>query len=226
MGSQAAEKSLDSVTHIVLAQILPNGSIGEKYVLDRPGMIAGRLQGDIYLPDDPLIAQEHARFTQLGEAAFVEDLGSPQGIFLRLRKPHHLKDGDMILVGRQKFRFDAKGASSSQPKVREEAGQSGDSAGEGPRLVRLDKQDEDAGEYPLREEVTLIGHTKGTYTFPADDYMSGSHARLTLRDGQVTLEDENSTNGTFIRIRKRLLASVGETLLIGSQRLKITKEEG
>ena len=55
--------------------------------------------------------------------------------------------------------------------------------------------------------------------------MSGTHARLTLRDGQVTLEDASSTNGTFIRIRKRLLASVGETLLIGSQTLRITKEE-
>jgi serine/threonine protein kinase/pSer/pThr/pTyr-binding forkhead associated (FHA) protein len=213
MGSQAAEKSLDSVMRIVLVQILPNGSIGEKYVLDRPGMIAGRLSGDIYLPDDPLIAQEHARFTQLGEAAFVEDMGSPQGIFLRLRKPHTLKDGDVILVGRQKFRFDAKGASGDSP------------AGGGPRLVRLDRQDEEAGEYPLREEVTVIGHSKGTYTFPADDWMSGSHARLTLRNGQVVLEDEKSTNGTFVRIRKRLLASVGETLLIGSQSLRITKEE-
>jgi pSer/pThr/pTyr-binding forkhead associated (FHA) protein len=72
----------------------------------------------------------------------------------------------------------------------------------------------------------LIGHTKGTYTFPADDYMSGTHARFTLRDGQVVLEDEKSTNGTFVRIRKRLLASVGEILLIGSQSLRITKEEG
>jgi serine/threonine protein kinase/pSer/pThr/pTyr-binding forkhead associated (FHA) protein len=213
MGSQAAEKSLEGGIHIVLAQVLPNGSVGEKYVLDRPGMIAGRLQGDIYLPDDPLIASEHARFTQLGEAAFVEDLGSPQGIFLRLRKPHHLKDGDMILVGRQKFRFEASGGS-------------GDAAAAGsPKLVRLDKLDQDSGEFLLREEVTVIGHAEGTYTFPADDYMSGTHARLTLRDGQVTLEDANSTNGTFVRIRKRLLASVGETLLIGSQRLMITKEE-
>lgn len=210
MGSQAAEKALEGVTRIVLAQILPNGSTGEKYILERPGMIAGRLCGDIYLPDDPLIAAEHARFTQLGEAAFVEDLGSPRGIYLRLRKPHQLKDGDLFLAGRQKFRFDAKAPSASAV---------------GPRLVRLDWQDEDAGEYPLREEVTVIGHSKGTYTFPADDYMSGTHARLTLRDGQVTLEDANSTNGTFIRIRKRLLASVGETLLIGSQTLRITKEE-
>ncbi len=203
MGSQPVEKSADSVTRIVLAQILPNGSIGEKYILDRPGMIAGRLRGDIYLPDDPLIAQEHARFTQLGEAAFVEDLGSPQGIFLRLRKPHQLKDGDVMLVGRQKFRFDAAG----------------------PKLVRLDKLDQDADDFPLREDVTVIGHAEGNYTFPADDYMSGTHARLTKRDGKVFLEDQNSTNGTFVRIRKRLLASVGETLLIGSQNLRITKEE-
>ncbi len=209
MGSRPVEKSADSVIHIVLAQILPNGSIGEKYVLDRPGMVAGRLRGDIYLPDDPLIAPEHARFTQLGEAAFVEDLGSPQGIFLRLRKPHQLKDGDIILAGRQKFRFDA--LASSSPAA--------------PRLVRLDKLDQDADEFPLREDVTVIGHAEGTYKFPADDYMSGTHARLTKRDGQVYLEDQKSTNGTFVRIRKRLLASVGETILIGSQTLRITKEE-
>ncbi|HET7840315.1 MAG TPA: FHA domain-containing serine/threonine-protein kinase [Terriglobia bacterium] len=203
MGSRAAEKSEDSVVRIVLAQILPNGSVGEKYILDRPGMIAGRLRGDIYLPDDPLIAPEHARFTQLGEAAFVEDMGSPQGIFLRLRKPHQLKDGDIVLAGRQKFRFDTAG----------------------PRLTRLDREDQDAGEYPLQEDITVIGHTEGTYKFPADDYMSGTHARLTKREGTVFLEDQKSTNGTFVRIRKRLLASVGETLLIGSQTLRITKEE-
>jgi pSer/pThr/pTyr-binding forkhead associated (FHA) protein/tRNA A-37 threonylcarbamoyl transferase component Bud32 len=209
MGSRAAEKSPEGGIHIVLAQVLPNGSLGEKYVLDRPGMIAGRLQGDIYLPDDPLIAAEHARFTQLGEAAFVEDLGSSQGVFLRLRKPHHLKEGDIILVGRQKFRFEASGSGAEST----------------PRLVRLDKLDQDSDEFPLRDEVTVIGRSEGTYKFPADDYMSGTHARLTVRNGQVTLEDANSTNGTFVRIRKRLLATVGETLLIGSLCLRITKEE-
>lgn len=217
MGSLEPEKPRDAAVRLILAQVRPDGSLGQRYILDHPGMIAGRLQGDIYLPDDPLVAAEHARFTQLGEAVFVEDLGSPQGVFVRLRKAHALRHGDVIMLGRQKFRFDAPGVPSS--KAEQPAEQPGC-----PKLVRLNTQNLDGDEYLLRDDVTWIGHSEGTYTFPDDRYMSGTHATITRRDGQVLLEDQESTNGTFLRIRKRTMAAEGDTLLLGTQSLRVTAE--
>jgi pSer/pThr/pTyr-binding forkhead associated (FHA) protein len=39
------------------------------------------------------------------------------------------------------------------------------------------------------------------------------------------LEDLTSTNGTFLRIRKRVLARDGDTLMIGEQVLRVLAEK-
>lgn len=233
LGKEKAEKPAAVGVRFLLAQVRADGSLGERYPLDRPGMIAGRQQGDIRLPNDPLVAPQHARFTQLGDAVYVEDLGSPQGVFVRLREPHPLKEGDVILLGRQKFRLaappaGAPPAETASPKGTRILG-AGRTTGAAaapvpPQLIRLDAENQEGDRYPLKDAETLLGRSQGTYTFPDDHYMSGSHARITLEDGQFVLEDRNSTNGTFIRIRKRLLVRDGDTVLIGAQLLRVVTE--
>ena len=228
LGKAEEEKSAAGV-RFVLAQVRADGSLGERHPLDRPGMVAGRQQGDIRLPDDPLIAPQHARFTQLGDAVYVEDLGSPQGVFVRLRQPHPLKEGDIILLGRQKLCFSssAGGGASAAPSPKGTrvlgAGQSGTLAP--PQLVRLGPDNQEGDRYLLKGKETLLGRSQGNYTFPEDHYMSGSHARITFEDDQFVLEDRGSTNGTFVRIRKRLLVRDEDTLLIGAQLLRVLSEE-
>jgi len=229
LGVSEAAKSLIAGIRFVLVVVRADGSLRERYPLDRPGITAGQ-RGDIRLADDPLVAPAHARFTQLGDAVFVEDLRSPRGVFLRLRELHCLRDGDIILMGSVKLRFvvDASRVPSPEgvsPKRTVVMGAIPAPLVPHPVLVGLDADNHETARYPLRDPETLFGRSEGTYTFSEDHYMSTTHARIKLQNSQYFLEDLGSTNGTFVRIRKRVLVRDGDTLMIGKQLLRVLAEE-
>ena len=66
----------------------------------------GREKGDICFPTDIHLSNPHARFSYADGHLTVEDLDSRNGIFQRLRKPHRLAHGDVILVGKHLLRYD------------------------------------------------------------------------------------------------------------------------
>jgi pSer/pThr/pTyr-binding forkhead associated (FHA) protein len=211
-----------------VVRISPNGSLGKRFPLDHPGIIAGQ-KGEIALTDDPLVAAQHVRFTQLGDGVYVEDLGSPPGVYLWVRESHRLKDGDMFQIGGQRLRFVVNADSSSPTKnlpLDRTAVFTAGSAGlpQTAALLKLNSEDEETEHYELRAAETTLGRSKGTYTFPDDPYLSSMHARIRRNDNQYVLEDLNSTNGTFARIRKRALARDGDTLMIGKQLLRVLAE--
>ncbi|MCA9075804.1 MAG: FHA domain-containing protein [Planctomycetaceae bacterium] len=73
----------------------------------------------------------------------------------------------------------------------------------------------------LRSETTVIGRTAGDIVIPHDPDISGQHARINRRemDGEYVwgLTDLNSTNGTFMRIRRLVLRS-GREFMLGGRR--------
>ena len=92
-------------------------------------------------------------------------------------------------------------------------------------LIRINSNDEEDGRYMLHVAETSFGRAKGTYTFPDDLYMSTAHARIIVKGDQYLVEDLASTNGTFVRIRKRVLTRNGDTLLIGKQLLRVLAQQ-
>ena len=52
----------------------------------------------------------------------------------------------------------------------------------------------------------------------------GRPARLFRGPEGFLLEDQNSTNGSYLRIRKRALVKDGDILLVGGQLLKVVAE--
>jgi pSer/pThr/pTyr-binding forkhead associated (FHA) protein len=210
-----------------LARVCTDGSLGQQYPLDHPGVIAGQ-KGEILLSDDPLVAPQHARLTQLGDGVYVEDLGSPRGVYLWLREPHRLKDGDTFQIGQQRLRFVAHGSDVSFLRKaspdRTMAFFANPAAAQLASLVKLNSKDEETDHYELRGPKTSFGRSKGTYTFPDDPYLSATHAQIKLHESHYFLEDLGSRNGTFARIRKRALARDGDTLMIGKQLLRVLAE--
>jgi hypothetical protein len=71
--------------------------------------------------------------------------------------------------------------------------------------------------YTISSGGIHIGRVEGEVTFPHDGYMSGRHARIVERDGEYFLVDQNSRNGTFIRIRGEIELKPGDTFLVGKQ---------
>ena len=86
---------------------------------------------------------------------------------------------------------------------------------EGARILIL-LPDGDTKSYPLETDLT-IGRDEGDIRLPGDDYLSGTHARVS-RDGErYVLHDLDSTNGTFVRLRSEIPLRPGDYVMVGDQ---------
>lgn len=79
------------------------------------------------------------------------------------------------------------------------------------------------GVFPLRPGDNAIGRGPGNQVVLDDDKVSALHAGIAVRDGQATLADLGSTNGTLLngepvgegtRLRPRDVIQVGNTILV------------
>ena len=77
----------------------------------------------------------------------------------------------------------------------------------------------DGARYELKSGPQSIGRETGEICFPDDPFISPKHARLTLENGQLTVEDLDSENGVFIRIKGPVSLKVGEEFLAGEELL-------
>lgn len=91
-------------------------------------------------------------------------------------------------------------------------------------VLRLIAEGGESGEaFSLNRSETVIGRAQGHLTFEHDGFMSGRHARIVERDGRYFLIDENSRNGTFVRIRGEAELKSGDVFLVGKQVLKFNQ---
>jgi len=71
--------------------------------------------------------------------------------------------------------------------------------------------------YNVAENGIRIGRVEGDVVFTHDGYMSSNHAKVVEREGRFFLIDQNSRNGTFIKIREEIELKPGDTFLVGKQ---------
>ena len=88
-----------------LRLIIDDGKTGEEFELGAETVL-GRVTGDITFPDDDYMSGRHARIVRIGNRFVLADEGSRNGTFIRITGDVELKPGDMILVGKQLFRFE------------------------------------------------------------------------------------------------------------------------
>lgn len=84
-------------------------------------------------------------------------------------------------------------------------------------VVRGDKQE--GLSYHLRASEHEIG-SHGQIQIE-DPYVSPRHANLYYRSGELTLRDENSLNGTYLRIRDKAKLAMGDTFMAGDQVFRV-----
>jgi Domain of unknown function (DUF4388)/FHA domain len=80
------------------------------------------------------------------------------------------------------------------------------------------------GEYPIGTQPEIIvGRSSDLDMVLVEDMVSRRHARIACADGQITIEDLSSTNGTFVNGEKVSRASLkeGDRVLIGTSILKV-----
>ena len=90
-----------------LRQLGPTGVSHDVFHFGREQVVIGREQGDIVFSDDQFMSRRHAQLSLRGTGGQLEDLGSSNGTFVRLREsPHLLAPGDIIRLGNVLLRFE------------------------------------------------------------------------------------------------------------------------
>ncbi len=89
-----------------IRQITPAAITRDVYHLTRPEVVIGRESGDVVFSDDEFMSRRHVQIAFRNGRGHLEDLGSSNGTFLRLRGPHGLSSGDLIRMGDELLRFE------------------------------------------------------------------------------------------------------------------------
>lgn len=183
-------------------------------------MELGRDRGDITFPDDRFLAHQHARIERTDVGAKLILLDRLNGVFRRVLDPISLDDGAVLLLGREVMRFEfvTEEERYAAPLVRHGVALFGSP----PRAPwgRLLQRLASGGVRDIRHLFTprvVIGREEGDIIHNDDAFLSRQHASLTFADGVCTLEDLDSSNGTFIRLTESTIIQTGDQLRVGDQ---------
>jgi pSer/pThr/pTyr-binding forkhead associated (FHA) protein len=210
--------------------VAQDGSPGRDYPLAQPVTDIGRLEGAILLPNDPYVSPRHARISRKDGQFFVRDLGSANGVFVRLRGPVELHSGDLVLIGLEVLRFELVTAADKGlgPAM------DGDTQVFGspmlPRYARLSQRTVEGvtrDVYYISKDEMVVGREAGDIVFTADPFMSRRHATFGRgREGKFTLTDLGSSNGTYIAIRGEVPIAGGDHLRVGQHLFRLELGRG
>jgi pSer/pThr/pTyr-binding forkhead associated (FHA) protein len=209
-----------------LVTIARDGAEGISYPLSGEQIDIGREEGAILLRDDAYVSPRHLRLVRREDGWYARDFGSVNGIYLRLRKPHPLVDGDLLLVGLQVLRFEAvKDAEQGFGP----ATQHGTLLFGSPMLPRYGRLCERTVEgvtrnvFYLHRDETIIGRESGDIVFTDDPFMSRRHVSVRLDGATATFSatDLGSSNGTYVAVRGEIPLGHGDFLRVGQHLFRV-----
>ncbi|MSP60493.1 MAG: FHA domain-containing protein [Myxococcales bacterium] len=216
--------------HGRLVVIRRDGSDGDEHILLGKSFDIGRVDGSLLFPEDPFLAPRHAHFSFGDGAVRVRSFDRVNGIYLRLRGGCDLLQGDQIVIGKEVLRFEPLAPEECDPPSLVEHGVRllGTVAREAwGRLRQITGSGTTRDVWHLVRPELVLGREEGDVTFPDDEYLSRRHAairRASQKPGgawSARLEDLNSSNGTFIRLRGEHELRAGDVLRLGDQLVRL-----
>lgn len=218
--SRPAEPASGAALRAQVVVILRDGTEGGIYPIEGERSDVGSRDGEIVLRDDPYLSPRHARLERRGETFILIDLGSVNGIYVRIREPTPLADGDMILVGQQVLRFELASEAERQVGPAIQHGVMVFGTPEQPRLGRLVQCTTEGlarDVYYLQRDETVMGREQADIVFADDPFLSRRHAAINLQREQrrFVLRDLGSSNGSAIRCRGERVLAHGDQFRLG-----------
>jgi pSer/pThr/pTyr-binding forkhead associated (FHA) protein len=206
-----------------LVLIKGDGLDGVSYTLAGQDHVAGRVEGPLLFPDDPYLSPQHANFFYRDAKLHVQDEGSANGIYVRIRTPIAVESGNTFLVGEQVLRVE-----TTPPET---TGLGPDGVGTfyfaSPRrasrfrLVQLLRGGDTGLIHRASGDAITLGRAGNDINFPEDPFISGRHAQVTFGEAGLLLTDTGSKNGTFLRVTRATLLSHGDYVFMGQQLLRV-----
>lgn len=205
-----------------LVAVRRDGTDGATYPFEGEQIDIGRSEGDL-LFDDPHLAPRHARIARRGGAFVLSPLELRNGVYVRLRVPTALEDGDHLLMGKQVLRFEIvpELERTQRPGIEQGVVLFGTPlAPPWGRLRQMTSAGTSRDVYHLTRSEVVLGREHGDIVFSDDEFMSRRHAAVRARAGGFELEDLGSSNGTFLRLRTHHPLSPGEMIRLGDELLR------
>ena len=199
-----------------------DGQEGESFPIPPHGVEIGRT-GAIAFRSDPFVSPQHAKITPIDGGIHLADLGSRNGVYLRLTEPVAVYPGDCFLLGNQLLRLDRLPTPWQEKPLDAQEVRGFGTPAKPPwaMLTRVCVGDIDDDRYHLRGTEITIGREQGEIVFPADGFLSRAHARVRMEVHDnamsVVLEDLDSANGTYLRIRGAVHVGFGGMFRVGDQ---------
>lgn len=221
----------DPIVRARLVRIAKDGSEGAHHPITGDLTDIGRSEGHILLADDPYLSPRHARIAlkpekdpNVAPSLVLTDLGAVNGVYVRLRAPHPLAHGDLILLGQQVLRFEAV---TELEGARGPAMQHGVLLFGSPAPVTRGRLLQRTVEglvrdvlYVVRDEFVL-GRESGDRAYPEDVFMSRRHAAVRREGSGFVLHDLGSSNGTFVQIHGEHVLRDGDQFRIGHHLFRV-----
>ncbi len=208
-----------------------DGEEGQAFPFTGSSITIGRQHGEIVFADDMFMSPQHARVERSGELFTLVDLGSSNGVYLRIRGNASVYPGDLFMVGHQVLRLE----NVTDPVAEQPPAPDGTRLFGTPlkpawgKLSLIGRGGVTGDAYYLRGAKVIFGREQGDILFPRDPFVSREHAqlRLELHGAQMSvfLEDLGSANGTYIRIRGSSEIRSTDTFRAGDQILRLRLDD-
>jgi pSer/pThr/pTyr-binding forkhead associated (FHA) protein len=218
LGAAVAQPPIVQRARLSMTLIRPDGTEGGTHEL-RPGENKlGRSFGPVF-ENDGYLSPVHAQLDIRGAQAMVRDLDSLNGVFVKMTQEEELASGQIIRIGQELLRFEVIATPEPTPDGTELMGSP--NPGYWGKLTVIIGRDITGAAFPLLGESVTLGRERGEINFPDDGYVSGLHARVSLRDGRVFLADLGSSNGTFIKVNGERAVGHDSFVLLGQQLFRL-----
>lgn len=196
-----------------------NGEYAGAFFPAYPSCTIGRDDSDIRIHEDTTLSPRHARISTRQNLSFIDDLGSVNGIFLRINDKVILQDNDIIRAGDHYFLYQYFSSEAFADEYGTEFYAS-PCRGEHFRLVEIIYGGRRGRACMAPDGGIVVGRNEGDFTFPEDEKMSNKHftIRWTQRGGILL---DHSSNGTFLQIHKSMQVSTGDQFFAGETLFKI-----
>lgn len=159
--------------------------------------------------DDPFIEPSHARLTFADGGLVVEELVPTGAVFVRIQGRRPMRDDDQVRVGQSLLIYQrAEGDPSAGPW--------------GVVVVHVAPEGTTL-HVPLGNAGITVGREFGEVTLPGDTFVSSTHCRVVVETNGMFIEDLESSNGTYLRLRSGERVEVGQCILVGQTQFVVRK---
>lgn len=203
-----------------LVMVNPDGTPGDTVPLFEGENVLGKQSAYPVLQRDEYLSPAHASFTVQGNQVEIRDLDSINGVYYRINEPTLIAPNDYVRLGQEVLIFQSTQSFPEDTALDPESG-----SPIGPiwgRIARISAPGNQASNaFVLWKNEHTIGRERGDFTIPDDGFVSGLHARIYRDDKSVFVEDLQSSNGTYVRVKGTHSVQHNALLLIGKQPFRI-----